>query len=77
MSEQKSIEENCIFHREGNCAFHSGYVTKCRLCYNFKSTTNVAGKGKVKPVYNFFDYLNSTGMSGIMFPESDQVQTTL
>lgn len=73
----KSIEQNCIFYREGDCGFHSGYVTKCRLCFNFRSTVNVAGKGKSKALYDFFDYLKATGMSDIMFPEGEQVQTTL
>lgn len=77
MTGQRSIEENCIFHKEGNCTFHSAFVTKCRLCFNFKSTANVTGKGKTKPVYDFFDYLDSTGMASIMFPEGDEVQTTL
>ncbi len=77
MSGERSIEENCVYHSEGNCTFHAGFVTKCNLCFNFKSFVNIAGKGKSKAVYDFFDYLKASGLSSIMFPEGDQVQTTL
>lgn len=77
MTGDRSIEQNCIYHREGKCTFHSAFVTDCRLCFNFKSVVNVAGKGKVKALYSFFDYLDSTGLSTVMFPEGDEVQTTL
>lgn len=77
MTGDKSIEQNCIFHSNGECTFHASFTTKCRLCFNFKSTVNVAGKGKVKPVYDFFDYLKARNLASIMFPEGDQVQTTL
>lgn len=77
MSGKGSVEENCIHHSKGNCIFHAGFVTKCTLCFNFRSVVNVAGKGKTKPVYNFFDYLKSTGRGNVLFPEGDEVQTTL
>ena len=77
MSANRSLEQNCIYHRESNCTFHPAYITDCSLCFNFKSVVNVAGKGKSKAVYDFFDYLKATGRSGVMFPEGDEVQTTL
>ncbi len=77
MTSDKSVEQNCIYHKNGDCTFHSAFITKCSLCFNFKSVVNVAGKGKSKAVYNFFDYLKATGLSNIMFPEGDEVQSTL
>lgn len=77
MSSNRSVEQNCIYHSEGDCNFHAAFRTRCSLCFNFKSTVNVAGKGKNKALYDFFDYLRASGMSSIMFPEGDQVQTTL
>ncbi len=77
MSGDRSVEQNCIYHRDGNCNFHAAFVTKCSLCFNFKSVINLAGKGKNKALYDFFDYLNASGLSNIMFPEGDEVQSTL
>lgn len=72
-----SVEENCIFHEAGMCIMHQGYHTKCSLCFNFASVSNPGEKGKVKPMYNLFDYLKAKGGSNVLFPSDDSVQTTL
>jgi hypothetical protein len=70
-----TIQEKCVFNREGNCYLLESDVKPCSLCFNFR-TFSVFGK-KRKPYYNLFDYLEENKMSDAIFPEGDMEQDSL
>jgi len=70
-----SMEEECVFNREGKCYFLESHVKPCTLCFNFK-TFRMIGK-KRKMYYNIFDYLKENNMSDNLFPEGNTEQDSL
>ncbi|MEM0139810.1 MAG: hypothetical protein QXZ44_04275 [Ferroplasma sp.] len=72
---ESGIETKCIYNREGQCYFVESNVSKCNLCFNFK-TFDIMGK-KRKAYYNLFDYLKQSGISDNLFPKGDDEQDSL
>jgi len=70
-----SIEEECVFNREGKCYFLESDITPCSLCFNFKTFKMISRKRKI--YYNLFDYLNETNLSEGLFPEGNSEQDSL
>ncbi len=71
----RSIEEECVFNREGKCYFLESSVKTCSLCFNFKTFETIGKKKKI--YYNLFDYLKETNLSEGLFPEDNSEQDSL
>ncbi len=71
---EKSLQELCIFNENDLCYLHNGYITKCSLCFNFKTTEKISYQSK--GIYNLFDYIKYHKLD-YLFPKNDQMQDTL
>ncbi|WP_337860501.1 hypothetical protein [Ferroplasma sp.] len=72
---ERSIEEECVFNREGKCYFLESSISTCSLCFNFKTFSTI-GKTR-KAYYNIFDYLKEANLSEALFPEGNSEQDSL
>ncbi len=70
-----TLEEQCIFNRNGKCYFVESNVSKCSLCFNFK-TFHMYGTKK-KSYYNLFDYLKENKLDRDLFPDGNDEQDSL
>ncbi|SMD31547.1 hypothetical protein [Picrophilus oshimae] len=71
---EKSIEELCIFNEDNLCYLHKGYITRCSLCFNFKTAEKLLYQGR--GLYNLFDYIKYRKLDYI-FPDGNETQNTL
>ncbi len=69
-----SLEEECIFNRDGQCYFLESKISTCTLCFNFKTFTRYGNRRKA--YYNLFDYLKSND-GDVIFPRGNDEQETL
>ncbi len=70
-----SIEQECVYNRNGMCYFLESKISGCNLCFNFKTFFQYGHKRKI--YYNLFDYLNEMNLSEDLFPEGNSEQEAL
>ena len=55
----------------------SSFETKCSICFNFLTPYRPERSKKIKPLYSLFDYIEAEGNTDNLFPNGNEVQSTL